>query len=48
MDDQQQEGVEPRPEDQSVEDFKREVEDDPSTASETEKDSTDLDRLRGG
>lgn len=33
---------------QSVEDFKQEIENDPSTAKPGEVDDTDLDRLRGG
>lgn len=38
----------PDPEDESTEDFKDAVENDPSTAKPTEEDSDDLDRLRGG
>ena len=34
--------------DQSVEDFREEIENDPSTAHEGETEETDLDRLRGG
>jgi hypothetical protein len=33
---------------ESIEDFKEDIENDPSTASPSEKDDTDLDRLRGG
>ncbi len=33
---------------QSVEEFKEEIENDPSTADAGEQDDTDLDRLRGG
>ena len=33
---------------ESIEDFKEEIENDPSTASSSEQDETDLDRLRGG
>ena len=34
--------------DESVEEFRDEIENDPSTADAQEKDDTDLDRLRGG
>ena len=34
--------------DESVEEFKQDVESDPSTAKSGEVDDTDLDRLRGG
>ena len=35
-------------EDQSVEEFREEVEEDPSTASPDESDDSDVGRLRGG
>ena len=34
--------------DESVEEFKQDIENDPSTAKPSEVDDTDLDRLRGG
>ena len=34
--------------DESVDEFKQEIENDPSRASSSETEDTDLDRLRGG
>ena len=48
METDQSRSEEPSQDDESVEEFKEEMENDPSRASSEEVDDTDLDRLRGG
>jgi hypothetical protein len=48
MDNEKPDDTEPTDDDQTVDEFKDEVENDPSTAKPDEPGSDDLDRLRGG